>query len=116
MHELAITESVIKVAVGAAAGRRIHAIHLAIGVLSSIVDDSVQFYFDILSRDSLAAGATLHFRRIPASAQCQTCGHQCSIEPPLPPACPACASVALRISGGMEFHVESIDVEDDVGS
>ncbi|RRR68975.1 MAG: hydrogenase maturation nickel metallochaperone HypA [Candidatus Viridilinea halotolerans] len=113
MHELAITESLIRVAVNAADGRRVHAIHLAIGALSSVVDDSVQFYFDFLSRDSLAAGAILHFRRIPASARCQACGHQQPVVPPLPPACPVCASVELRISGGVEFHVESIEVADD---
>lgn len=112
MHELAVTEGLLGVAVGACAGRRILAIDLAIGALSSIVDDSVQFYFDALSRGTLAEGATLRFRRVPATALCLACGAAATAQPPLPEACPACGSGRLRVSGGQEFQVESIEVED----
>ena len=68
MHELPITESILKIATGAAGGRPITVINLRIGELASIVDDSVQFYFDILSKGTLAEGATLHFDRQPSTA------------------------------------------------
>lgn len=113
MHELAVTEGVIKVAVDAAGGRRITAVDLVLGALSTIVDDSVQFYFDALSRGTLAEGAVLRFRRVPATALCLDCGATAEIAPPLPDGCPRCGSSRLRVSGGSEFMVESIEVEDE---
>lgn len=115
MHELAVTEGIIGVAVRAAGGRRILAIDLRIGALSSFVDDSVQFYFDALSRDSVAEGAVLRFHRVPAAGLCLDCGAAFPVAPPLPEGCPACGSASLRVSGGDELRVESIEVADDPG-
>ena len=91
---------------------RITDITLVIGDLTSIVDDSVQFYFDLLSQDTLAAGARLHFRRQSANATCWECGHQFAVTPPLAIACERCGSPRLQVSGGREFHVESIEIEE----
>ena len=62
MHELSVTENIIAIAerhARAAQATRIVSIRLVIGELSSIVDDSIQFYFDHLAANTLAAGATL---------------------------------------------------------
>lgn len=116
MHELPVTQGILSVAVEAAeqhGRRRIMAIHLVIGDLSSIVDDSVQFYFDILSQGTLAENARLHFKREPAVATCRECGHTYPVQLPLDPACPNCYSPLLQVTGGKEFYVESIEVEDE---
>jgi hydrogenase nickel incorporation protein HypA/HybF len=116
MHELPATEGILNVALEAARqndARRIIAIDLVIGELAGIVDDSVQFYFDILSKDTIADGAILRFRRERATANCGDCGHQFPIEVPLTAACPACGGIRLHVSGGREFFVESIEVEDE---
>jgi hydrogenase nickel incorporation protein HypA/HybF len=116
MHELSVTQGVLDVVLNAAAeagAERIYAIHLVIGDLSSIVDESVQFYFDFLSRDTLAAGAALHFKREAAMLHCAACGaaHEANI--PLATVCPTCGSAHLRVSGGRSFYIESIEVNDD---
>jgi hydrogenase nickel incorporation protein HypA/HybF len=111
MHELAVTESILEIALrhGQAAGAaRITDLHLVIGELSSIVDESVQFYWDIISEGTAAAGATLHFRRVPARLVCQVCGHDYSPRQTLP--CPACGSADVRVTAGEEFYLEAIDV------
>jgi hydrogenase nickel incorporation protein HypA/HybF len=116
MHELPVTEGILNVALEAArqnGARRIVAIDLAIGQLAGIVDDSVQFYFDILSKDTIAEGAVLRFRREPATAACADCGHQFPVSAPLEAICPMCQGIRLHISGGREFFVESIEVEDE---
>lgn len=114
MHELAITQNIIDLAIETAereGARAINEIDLVIGDLSSIVDDSVQFYFDILSKETLAAGATLTFRREPALCLCQDCSASTPVKPPVPPFCPHCSSPRIQISGGRDFRMESIDIE-----
>jgi hydrogenase nickel incorporation protein HypA/HybF len=113
MHEFAVTEGIIGVVVGAAGRRRVLAIDLRIGALSSFVDDSVQFYFDALSQGTPAEGATLRFHRVPATARCADCGATFPVAPPLPEGCPSCGSARLSVSGGDELRVESIEVDDE---
>jgi hydrogenase nickel incorporation protein HypA/HybF len=73
MHELPVTQSILDIALRHAEGKRITDIYLVMGDLSRLVDDSIQFYWDIIAKDTVAAGATLHFRRVPAEFQCMVC-------------------------------------------
>lgn len=115
MHELPVTQAILDTALNVAlqAGSpRILAIDLVIGELSGIVDDSVQFYFDILSQDTPAQDAQLRFQRQPAQAVCLECSHSYDAAPPLAPFCPACGSLRVQVTGGRQFFLESIEIDD----
>lgn len=117
MHELAVTESILEIAnrhAAAAGATRITDIHITLGKLSSIVDDSVQFYWDIISQSTLAQGATLHFNRVPARMHCNDCGIEFEMLAELSP-CPECGSFQLKILSGDEFFLESIEIEKEAG-
>ena len=110
MHELSVTQGILDIALKNAGARKIKRINLAIGQFSSIVDDSIQFYWDFISKETAAEGSVLHFERIPGEMTCQTCGHV------FRPGderfdCPSCSSPFVKITRGEEFHVDSIDVE-----
>ncbi|PID86175.1 MAG: hydrogenase maturation nickel metallochaperone HypA [Chloroflexi bacterium] len=113
MHELAITENILNIAVdyGEGAGAtQVTDLHLIIGQLSSIVDDSIQFYWDIISKDTICEGAVLHFERVPAQLECRDCGTQYTLSRELM-SCPSCDSIRLTVLSGEEFRLESIQVE-----
>jgi len=93
-----------------AGAQRITDLYLVIGDLSSIVDDSIQFYWDIISRGTLAEGATLHFDRVPTKMYCFECGKTYLPEKGTL-ACPHCGSTLVQVAGGDEFRLESIEVE-----
>jgi len=113
MHELPVAQSILKIALQHAEkanAKRIVDLNIVMGELSSIVDDSIQFYWDIIAEDTIAEGATLHFRRVPAELQCITC-----LEKYRPTdkelICPKCGGVGAKIITGEEFSLESIDVD-----
>jgi hydrogenase nickel incorporation protein HypA/HybF len=113
MHELSVTESILEIALRhaqSAHAKKITDIHLVIGQLSSIVDDSVQFYWDFVSQDTSAQGANLHFRRIPAELECLDCEQTV----PLAKgelACTNCGGINVKVVSGEEFYLEAIEVE-----
>jgi hydrogenase nickel incorporation protein HypA/HybF len=113
MHELPITQSLLKIAIDHASNAkadRVIALNIVMGELASMVDDSIQFYWEIIAKDTMAEKAILNFRRVPAELQCITC-----LEKYHPNdkelICPKCGGVGAKILAGEEFLLESIDVE-----
>ena len=113
MHELAVTTNVREIALRHAENAgRVREVRLVIGQLSSMIDDSVQFYWDIISEGTKAAGSKLIFSRIPAVLKCQACGEEYPIATRYDLTCPACGGLKVRVLTGEEFYVESIEVEE----
>lgn len=113
MHELGITQNLLNLALEHAvpAGvKQITALHLVIGELSSVVDESVQFYWDFVSKGTIAQGSELHFERIAATFECQDCGQVFSRNADY--ACPNCGGGRVIIKTGEEFYLKSIEVEE----
>jgi hydrogenase nickel incorporation protein HypA/HybF len=113
MHELSVTESVLEIAckhAEQAQATQVTDIYLVIGQLSSIVDDSVEFYWNIVAKDTLCENAQLHFKRLPAKLICLDCDHQYLLDADLMP-CPNCGSPRIRVLSGDEFHLESIEIQ-----
>ena len=113
MHELSITESILEIVqrhASQANANHVTEIFLVIGQLSSIVDESVNFCWDIVAKNTIAEGAVLHFRRIPAQFLCLECNHAFPLQPD-EYECPACSSHQLKIVAGREFYLEAINVE-----
>ena len=113
MHELYATQAILDKAVAKAAEQkasRITDLYLVVGEISSYSDESVQFYWDEISKGTIAEKATLHFRHVPAEMQCMACFTKYQ------PAegeivCPNCGSNGARILQGEEFYMEALDVD-----
>ena len=113
MHELPVTQSILEIALRHAQkpnASRITDLHIVMGELSTMLDDSIQFYWDMIAEGTIAQGAKLHFRRVPAELQCMACFtkyHPKEMEL----LCPNCGSVGAKVISGEEFFVEAIDVD-----
>ena len=113
MHELAVTESLLAIVIQFAEenqASKVTDITLSIGALSSIIDDSVQFYWNHISKDTIAEEAKLHFNRIPARLRCLDCDTEFVLEDELVP-CPNCDSIHLNIIAGEEFQIDFIEIQ-----
>jgi len=113
MHELAVTQSLLKLAVDhaeAAEATRVTDIYIEIGQLSSYVDESVQFYWDLISKGTVAQGATLHFHRVPMELECHDCRH-CFQPTGANFECPKCKSEHVEVVSGDVFQLVGLDVE-----
>jgi hydrogenase nickel incorporation protein HypA/HybF len=107
MHELGITESIVNIALDKAKeaqASEITKINLV------FVSDCIQFYFDFLSKDSIAEGASLHFELAPAQFRCRSCSAVFCPQDTIW-TCPKCQSQSVEIAGGRELYIESIEVK-----
>lgn len=113
MHELAITQSMFDLILDKGQqveAKRVGKINLVIGEMTGVVPDSVRFYFEIISKGSIAEQAALSINIVPAQATCQQC-HHTFVLPQFDWTCPECQGNILNISGGNELFLESIEVE-----
>jgi hydrogenase nickel incorporation protein HypA/HybF len=113
MHEQSIVESLLALAIEnaeKAKARKILRIYIVVGELSGVVEESVNFYFDILSRDTIAAQASLFFMHIPARLRCRNCNTAFTPEK-LNFRCPECKEQQIEIIGGRELYIDSMEVE-----
>ena len=113
MHELSVTENILEIVMRharQAKARRVVRIHLVIGDLSSLIDDCIQFYFDFLAHDTIAAQAQLEFKRVAVKLHCPQCAR--TWQPNSADwTCPGCGQAQASIQAGREFYVDSIEVE-----
>jgi hydrogenase nickel incorporation protein HypA/HybF len=113
MHEFSITQQVLDITLNKAKeanATRVNQIFLVIGEMSSVKDDSIQFYFSYLSENTIAQGANLSFRKIPIKVKCLHCGG--SFTPTNESwICPHCLHEGVEVIEGKEFYIESIEVD-----
>ncbi len=113
MHEAAITDSMVRLVLDQARehdAEVIRKVAVVVGAMSGIVAESMRFYFDEFTKETIAADATLEVKEIPTKANCLSCGHTFELEDYLW-LCPECGERKLDIIEGKELMVDSIEVD-----
>jgi hydrogenase nickel incorporation protein HypA/HybF len=108
VHELSLSSAILETVERHAAGRRVTQVNMTIGALRQVVPESLDFYFGIVSRDTVCEGAELHQNLVSARARCDHCAAEWELDFPVF-VCAKCGGGAQPISGE-EFEVESIEV------
>jgi hydrogenase nickel incorporation protein HypA/HybF len=100
MHEVGIARSVIDAAIAAVPeGGTLSGVTVAIGPLSGVVADSLQFGFEVASKGTPAEGADLEIVEVPLELRCPACEADFEVEDAALLGCPACGGPTDVISG-----------------
>lgn len=87
---------------------RINKISLQIGEKAGIVVDSLEFAFEMVTKNTIAEKACLEIETMPLKGECLACGYQFTGGEFL--VCTKCGNFARAISG-QELTIQSIEVE-----
>ncbi len=111
MHELSIAGAVLETAERHAAGRPVTGVCLRVGRLRQVVADSLEFYWGIVTRDTICHGAALECVEIDATLACEACGHSWAPDWPVF-RCPVCRSAGVAVTAGEELEIDYIEVQE----
>lgn len=116
MHELPVTESILKIVLKHAQMNNVQhvvAIHLQVGKLSDLEDEWIQRYFDYLSKGTLAEGAKLKIERMPIVMQCNACSKSFEADAAKlnDLVCPNCGGKESTFLSGREYFIKNMEVQ-----
>ena len=117
MHELSIAQSLVNAVVAEMGkpgreGSRLSKVCVVVGALRSVIPDYLQEAYRAVSGGTVAANAALAIRILPIVGMCEECGWKGEM-PKYRFLCGSCGSEKARIVGGLELHLECLEVEED---
>jgi hydrogenase nickel incorporation protein HypA/HybF len=113
MHEFAITRGILSIVLQKAReaqAKKVTKIDLRVGRLTGFVPECIQLQFDILSRETIAAGAGLSFHQPLVNLRCRKCDIAFTADS-FDLVCPDCHNMDIEILSGSELYIESMEVE-----
>jgi hydrogenase nickel incorporation protein HypA/HybF len=113
MHEVGIMESALDAVLQHARSRganRVHRIVLRIGSLSGVDPEALRFAFEVVARDTAAAGAALEIRDVPALAHCSSCSTTFGVSSGFIFSCPNCGRLSGDVRQGRELELSRIEL------
>ncbi|NLI01663.1 MAG: hydrogenase maturation nickel metallochaperone HypA [Chthonomonadales bacterium] len=112
MHELSLMDNVLQMAAEHARAQEATAIHkitMRIGDMSGVSIDALTFAFDVLARDTMAAGAELLIEPVKARCRCKACAAEFTPDSPIT-TCPGCGAPGATLIEGREIELTSMEV------
>lgn len=113
MHELSVTEGILRIAVDEGTkhnAKKVNRIKIKVGELTGLLPECISYYFDIISKNTIAEGAVLDIEKIPVKLKCSDCG-SFTITDVRSFRCGSCGGQNLKIVEGNEFYVDSLEVD-----
>lgn len=113
LHEVGITCSLVEIAERHAreqGSSKIISVTLAIGALSGVVPEAVEFCFEACTRGTLLEGSRLIVKRIPGRGRCPACSLETELDPYIF-SCPACGALGLERLQGEELRLVEMETD-----
>jgi hydrogenase nickel incorporation protein HypA/HybF len=113
MHELALSESVVRTVLDAVAGasQRVRKIGLEVGALSAVNVSSLEFCMQVVLEQNGMARTQVEIVEVPARVEC-ACGRTYEPADMFSP-CPECDGFDRQVVAGNDLTVEYVEVDDE---
>jgi hydrogenase nickel incorporation protein HypA/HybF len=116
MHEMGIAEELVKIALDAIPGDiadpRVAILNLKIGKMAAVVEHSLTFCFEIITKDTPLENAQLVIDSVPVKIHCNSCQKEWEVDSPMFK-CPNCEKGDVEMISGREIEITSIELADE---
>jgi hydrogenase nickel incorporation protein HypA/HybF len=112
---MGIAQQMISIALGAIPedlpDPKVERLNLRVGRLAAVVEDSLRFCFEIISKDTCLEGVELVIETVPVKARCRECHHEWEVFDVVF-TCPSCEKGEIELLSGRELEVASLELAD----
>lgn len=116
MHEMGIAEELVKIALDAIPNDietpRVEILNLRIGKLAAVVEHSLTFCIEIITKDTPLENVKLLIEKVPVKIHCLTCHKEWETDTPMFK-CPDCKDGEVKMISGREIEITSLELAED---
>jgi len=119
MHELSLVTSIVETVVETLAAlpdssgsARVLEVRLRVGALASVIPESLEFCWGIVSEGTPLEGSRLVVNLLPVVVHCESCGQDAELQGVQSFRCPRCGEPCSDMRQGRELEIESIEIDD----
>jgi hydrogenase nickel incorporation protein HypA/HybF len=115
MHELSLVTSIVETVtetLAAYSGARVIEVRLRVGALASVIPESLEFCWGIVSEGTPLEGSRLVVNVLPVVVHCAPCGIDSELKGVQSFRCPRCGELCAEIRQGRELEIDSIEIDD----
>ena len=115
MHEMGIAQQLVNIALDAIPqdidAPKVEKLNLKIGRLASVVEHSLTFCLEIITKDTPLEHAKVNIHFIPVTVRCKTCNNEWEVDGPVVK-CPFCEDGEVEMLTGREIEIVSLELAD----
>jgi hydrogenase nickel incorporation protein HypA/HybF len=119
MHELSIVSSIVETVTETLAalpdssrGARVLEVRLRVGALASVIPESLEFCWGIVSEGTPLEGSRLVVNLLPVVVHCAACDKDSELDGVQSFRCPRCGEPCSDMRQGRELEIDSIEIDD----
>ena len=113
MHELSVTEGILKICLDEGKKynvEKIKKINIVVGELTGLMPSCISYYFNIVAKGTLAEEAEISITYEKVKIKCKSCGFEGQFLSNQY-VCPNCGNDDYEIVKGREFYIDTMEVE-----
>jgi hydrogenase nickel incorporation protein HypA/HybF len=110
---MSVAQSILKIVLTEAqrnGATKVKTVRIRAGELRGIVQEQLGFFFEFISKDTIAEGSAFELETVPIKAVCKECNHEFMVQD-YAFVCPECESKDVDMLQGMELAVKEIEIE-----